>query len=919
MNWKIQINVLILSFAILTGCEPTVVNQQQELRDKTQPQVASEIDVQTFVNSLKISYTVVDNITAEGCKDLVESGLCFDAEISLSLEDAVNLKNWKIFFSNMSPILLDSSELFDITHVNGDQHFISPTESFKGWTGQQSATIGFKAEFWHISEFDSPPNFYLVVEGHEPQIIKSTTRYIDSETGQETLPHMASFKDSEKQFKRGKIDLSVWDTAKNLYQVNQKNGVTKINANHRVIPKPLKQTVLNPNEYLDLSSGLLINKNEFNIGLDNPAIIRLNRLGLTVSQSKGVAVEITKLTLNELSDSDRLLLTASEYENKNYSSQILESAYLLEVSKQGISIKAGSEKGIFYGLQSIAGLYQPGFNQLSLVRIVDKPRYQYRGFFIDVSRNFRNADFIINLLDQMAAYKLNKFHFHLGDDEGWRLEIPGLPELTELGSKRCHDPAETTCLSPQLGNGPVSNTDNNGFYSLQDYQRILKAASARHIEVIPSFDMPGHSRAAVKSMQLRYKKLLVSGDRELAEEYLLTDQNDQSIYSSVQFYNDNTLNVCKESTYRFVEKVLAEVIELHKSAEQPLRTYHIGADETAGAWNDSPDCQQFMNDNMLTTEQLTPYFIQRVAKFLASKNVRPGGWSDGLGLASHDEMPSDVHVNVWTPLFWEGHKVAHSMVNRDWQVVLSMPDVSYFDFPYQADPKERGYYWGSRNTNTRQIFEWMPDNLPIHAEIWRDRQNIPFVSDDREIVSNDKSSGYQPKKVGKSFYGIQAQLWSEMVRSDDIAEYLIFPRLLALAERAWHKPSWEVNYDYRGALFSSDTNSFTESLAITRNRDWLEFSNAIAAKEMSKLDRTNTFYRLPTAGAILIDNKLFMNSAFPGLPLQYKIGSDEWINYSNQAIGVDVPPDELILVRTTNYSGTRVGRFLTVNNMPKRQ
>jgi hexosaminidase len=918
MNWKTQYSTLLLLTTILLGCDTSSISDRDSpLQNAAEPTDQQNTDkfseLKKFANTLTLRYLVLDNVNAKECDRLVKSGLCFDAQITLEMNGQVELKNWRIYFSNMSPILEDYSDLMDITHVNGDQHFISPTSKFSGWNGNQKITIKFKAEFWHISEFDSPPNFYLVVEGHPPQLIQSTLAQIDAVTGQEFMAHMESFTDHDKQFKRGKEDQSIWHTAEKLYQLNHGKGATKATVKHRILPTPFDQKMSSNNATIDISKGLNIGPNVFQIDSSNPAVKRLQQIGITINGSQGIPVLIEQLEPEVFVDiTQEELLWEDEKNNPNYL-MLLNSAYELSVEEQQITIKAVTQTGAFYALQSVAGLYQLGSDELPLMKVNDKPRYAYRGFFIDVARNFRRKDFIIKLLDQMAAYKLNKFHFHLGDDEGWRLEIPGLPELTELGAKRCHDPHETQCLSPQLASGPNPNGPNDGFYSIRDYQEILQFAAERHIEVIPSFDMPGHSRAAVKSMQLRYKKYMALGDRELAEEFLLSDLNDQSKYSSVQFYTDNTLNVCKESSYRFVEKVLNEVINFHLSAEQPLRTYHIGADETAGAWKDSPECQLFTKQKKLNVEQLTGYFIQRVSTFLASKKVTPGGWSDGLSLVSQSEMPKDVHVNVWTPLFWEGHKVAHQMANRNWSVVLSNPDVTYFDFPYQADPKERGYYWGARYTNTQQIFEWMPDNLPVHAEIWKDRTNRSYTADDRAVLEAKNVEAHSPKDIDKYFYGIQAQLWSEMVRSEEIAEYLIFPRLTALAERAWYKPEWEIPYAAEGKLFNDKTTHFSTGHKSLRDEEWLIFAKILALKEMPKLDLNGVKYRLPTAGAKLSQDSLLINSAFPGLPLQYKIGDGKWLDYPDNHDGVKVDSTQTIYVRTTNLSRTRFGRTTEVN------
>ncbi len=849
------------------------------------------INLESLAKNLTIVYQVVDNLKAKGCESLVEGGQCFDAEIVLSLQPKMTLDPWRIYFSHMSPILQDDSAEFNIHRVNGDLHYIEPTDKFTGWQGNTAFTIPFKAQFWHISEFDSPPNFYLVGSEQQSHLIHSTLAQLDPATGQEILPHVAPFK-QQKQFKRNISDRSQWATADQLFSVNQQVAYGLLDITTRIIPKPYKVTMSEQQQPLDISNGIRLEVNEFNIGDKNPAIQRMKRLGISLNKINAVPITISKVAGIDHPE-----------------------AYQLSISKDAINIRASSEAGAFYALQSINALLMPSTLSLPtamilpIMEIEDQPRYDYRGLFIDVARNFRSKQFIIKMLDQMAAYKLNKFHFHLGDDEGWRLEIPGLPELTQLGSQRCHDLEETTCLMPQLGHGPDKNNPNNGYYTLDDYRSILLAAKARNIQVIPSFDMPGHSRAAVKSMQLRYKKFMALGKKELAEEYLLTDLNDQSQYSSVQFYNDNTLNVCLKSTYRFVEKVLDEVIKLHNVTTAPLTTYHIGADETPGAWRDSPKCRQLNELQSIATKDLSQYFILKVSHFLAKRNITTGGWSDGFSKLTAEQLPKNIHVNAWTPLFWDGHKIAHSMANRDWKVVLSLPDVSYFDFPYQADPKERGYYWGSRFINTRKLFEWMPDNLPLHAEIWNDRLNRPMTLDDRAETDPENGEAYRPMKSTATFYGIQAQLWSEMIRSDEIAEYMLFPRLLALAERAWYKPDWEPEYDHSGKLYSRQTSYFGPQDRIKRNKDWAEFANAVAQKELTKLEIDDVFYRIPTAGAQLENGWLKMNSIFPSLPMEYQTEDGVWTPYSADE-PIVVKKRQSVRIRVTNQSGNRAGRSL---------
>ena len=172
----------------------------------------------------------------------------------------------------------------------------------------------------------------------------------------------------------------------------------------------------------------------------------------------------------------------------------------------------------------------------------DNPRFGFRGVHVDLSRNFLGKDVVMHLIEQMFQLKLNKLHLHLADDEGWRLEIPALPELTQIGAYRCFELAEEQCLLPQLGSGPFREQPTNGFLTTDEYKDILRFAHERQIEVIPSFDMPGHARAAVKAMEARYRKYKALEQTEKAEEFLLSDFLDDTEYLSVQFYKDNTVN-----------------------------------------------------------------------------------------------------------------------------------------------------------------------------------------------------------------------------------------------------------------------------------------------------------------------------------------------------------------------------------------
>jgi hexosaminidase len=556
-----------------------------------------------------------------------------------------------------------------------------------------------------------------------------------------------------------------------------------------------------------------------------------------------------------------------------------------------IEITAPDAAGAGYALQSLAqeAAYEHG--QLRPITISDAPQYRFRGLHIDLARNFHSKGEVLKVIDEMGRYKLNRLHLHLGDDEGWRLQIARFPELTEVGAFRCYDPSETHCLLPELGAGPDRNTPVNGYLTRADYIDILKAAKARGIEVIPSFDMPGHSRAAIRSMEVRYRRLMALGRRSEAEEYRLVEPGDTTKYRSVQNYNDNTLNVCLDSTYRFIDAVIDDIAALHKAAGQPLRTYHIGADETAGAWSGSPACKALMQRTGLKVSQLGPMFIERVSKSLAKRGIAVAGWSDGLDHVDPAKMPAKVQSDIWGDLFTVAPAEANRTANLGWKTVIAVPNVLYFDVPYAPSPLERGYDWPTRGTDTFKVFSFMPDNLAANASVMKDIKSKPTTVTDSV-----------PLVAGRAITGAQANLWSETVRRDSLVDYMLFPRLLALSERAWHRPSWEPQYQ------PSATYSYADGKvdAAALKSDWNLFSQKMPV-QLRQLESAGIMYRIAPPGAVIAGGILEANSEFPGQPIEYRTGSGGWTRYVGP-VRVSAPVE----LRTRSFDGRRTSRIVEV-------
>jgi len=477
----------------------------------------------------------------------------------------------------------------------------------------------------------------------------------------------------------------------------------------------------------------------------------------------------------------------------------------------------------------------------------------------DMARNFHGKAVTLRLIEQMGRYKLNKLHLHLTEDEGWRIQIPGLPELTDVGGNRCFDLTETQCLLTQLGTGPSKSGSGNGFYTRDDFVEILKFAAARHIEVIPEIDMPGHARAAIKSMQARYKKLLAAGQKEAAEQYLLNDPADKSQYMSVQNYTDNAINVCLPSTYVFAEKVIYELQQMYRAAGLKMTTFHMGGDEVGkGAWQQSPACNALFakgEKGVTGVADLKPYFVSKIADITNSRGLNLAGWEDGLmydptNTFNRKQFANDkVYANAWDNIWeWGVADRAYRLANAGYQVILSPGSHLYFDHPYEANPEERGYYWATRYSDTAKVFGFMPENYYANAD--KTREGVP-ITNLEALVGREMPKLHKPENI----VGMQGQLWSETVRTPEQFEQMIYPRVIALAERAWHKADWEAD----------------KPNTQVRLQEWANFSAALVTKELPKLAAAGSAFYLPPPGAVIQNGQLLANAGYVGLTVEYSL------------------------------------------------
>jgi hexosaminidase len=864
---KQTLTAVFLTLLCLYGCD------NQTTSESPPKPLTNQAVIDQIADSLVVSFEVLENRGDGNCLPGIKQS-CYKAAITLTSPHAITSKDWSIYFSSVDKLNRSLPGEFVIDHVNGDLNRISPSETFTAFAAGESKTIEFVVNGLNLTEARMMPNYYVVSDTTDARTIVSTRPYADKETGLEVRPYAKDL-DWKNDFVRALGDNTQLADSNYLYNKNSDIRQDKSKVDIGIIPSPSSISRKSLEGSLSIHHGFHIASNDFSKQSIKYALSHLEALNLIVNDS----ADNTPIVIKRIADN-----------------QSKQGSYKLDIALEQITIESSSASGAAYAIASIGRLVDLKTESLPFVIVEDSPRFQFRGMHVDVSRNFHSKTFILKLMDQMANYKMNKLHLHLGDDEGWRLEIQDLPELTDLGSRRCHDLQEKECLLPQLGSGADPDPIRDGFYTKSDYLEILRAATERHIQVIPSFDMPGHSRAAVKAMEARYHDYMRKEQPEKATEFLLSDFDDTTEYSSIQHYNDNTINVCLPSSYAFISKVIDEIKILHDQADHPLTRYHIGADETAGAWIDSPECKALFDDPQLAVNNahdLAGYFIEKIAALLHEKGIEPAGWSDGMSNPRIRYMPPVVQTNLWETLYSGGHKTAHDQVNRGWQAVLSTPDALYFDFPHETHPKEAGYNWGSRHTNTRKIFEFMPGNLPAHAEFWQNNVDAGYQLDDRESML----------QAGKGFIGIQGHLWSETIRTDDQAQYQIFPRLLALAERAWHEPDWEVPYNYGGEVYSKETKHFTQTMREQRDEEWTHFANTLGHKEFLKLDKEGVFYRIPTVGAKVIDEKLHANLIFPGLPIEYRTKGSQWKPYTSP---IDISTETEIRARSADKK--RAGR-----------
>ncbi len=438
-------------------------------------------------------------------------------------------------------------------------------------------------------------------------------------------------------------------------------------------------------------------------------------------------------------------ITLPIVENKNFTSftiniQISETGlgkegYKLNINARYIQLEAETEIGIFYGIRTLSQMlfkdssYSP-YLMIPTSRIEDKPRFKWRGMHLDVSRHFFDVNFIKRYIDFLSMFKFNIFHWHLTDDNGWRIEIKKYPELQKISAWRAERKGiDWRDCEPQK---PNEKTNYGGYYSQKEIKEIVEYAAEKHITIIPEIEMPGHSLEVLAAFP-----------------DLGCTKGPYYVATGDYWPNKDILCAGNNAVFEFLENVLDEIIELF-----PSKYIHIGGDEANKTeWKKCELCQKRIKEENLKDENdLQAWFIKKIADYLSKKGKEIIGWEEIL--------EGDISTNSII-MSWMGKSAEIEAIKSGHLVVMCPQTHCYFDH-YQADPKKEPAAIGGF-TDLKKVYEFEP---------------IPKKLNETE---------------SKYILGAQGNLWTEWIDSPEHAEYMLFPRMLALAEIVWspENKDWE--------------------------------------------------------------------------------------------------------------------------------
>lgn len=520
--------------------------------------------------------------------------------------------------------------------------------------------------------------------------------------------------------------------------------------------------------------------------------------------------------------------------------------YALNAGNVGVFIKANQPAGLFYAVQTLRQLFpaqiesQTPVNdvkwEIPAVSIKDQPRFGWRGLMLDVSRHFFTKEEVKRYIDDMVKFKFNVLHFHLTDDQGWRVEIKSYPKLTEVGAWNVKKTGRFGTFSKPDSTEP---RNHGGFYTQEDIRELVKYAKDRHVEILPEIDVPGHSLAAIAS----YPWLTSTPGNYQVN----SGEKFMEWPASGHFYGllDNALNPANEKVYEFLDKVFGEIAQLF-----PFDYIHMGGDETArNFWEKSADIKALMErEKLKDLDEVQAYFVSKVNKIITSKGKKLIGW---------DEILQGGLVPGAAVMSWRGMDGGIAAAKKGHEVVMSPTTFAYLDY-MQGDISMEPPVYASLRLKKAYSFDPLPQ-------------------------------GIDPKLIK----GGQANLWTEQVYNLRQAQYMTWPRGLAIAESVW-SPAASKNW----------TNFLKRVEAQFPRFDYAQTKYAPSIYEPDvKVKKTGT-------EGLLIE----LTPEIDGLTLHYSFdNSYPDAYYPSYKTALEVPKDAETFRVTSYKNGKQVGRFMTIS------
>lgn len=770
----------------------------------------------------------------------VKPNIC-ESRITLTNISADTLRDdWAIYWNQMSvePIEIDGDPL-RVKQIQASYHTLLPTEEWSPLAPDSSITVSLYYKGNIMRRSGAPQGAFIVQEGQKPQTIKIEYRH---------SPDASEF--------RRKTDGEPYADGEEIYRRNERF--------YRIAPQ-------------DKDSMLCL--------LPQPKEI-VRKAGRCLTK-KALFISETDTTLPH-------------------------DGYRLLIERDTIYAYVENAQALQYAKETVKRLSEHFGGSVPCCEISDWPDTQYRGLMIDIARNFTGKEELLKIIDLLAMYKMNVLHLHLTDDEGWRIEIAGLPELTEVGSRRGYTTDERDCLYPMYTGGwdpDDKSAPGNGYLTRKDFIEILHYAKEHYVRVVPEIDMPGHSRAAIKAMESRYWKYIAT-DKEKAEEYLLNDFADTSKYVSAQHYTDNVICIALPSCYNFCQKVIDEVVSMYREADAPIEIFHVGGDEVPrGAWLGSPQVAEYVRsmrhdvEGVDTKERaekteivqtvvtgadvanLKDSFLESIAAMLADHGLQTAGWEE-VAYRRGKPNPRFAGKNILTYTWnsvpeWNGDEKPYQLANAGYPVMICSVCNLYMDMCYLNHEEGTGLNWGGY-VDEYCTFDLRPDSLYLSVR----RTMNGKTRNLREYASSNKTQLIPDS--AKNLKGVQAQLWSETIRSSEQLEGYLLPKLLGTAERTWNN-RWRGEYE----------------TALN------EYNHQIFGCELPYLNKLGYAFRLSPPG-IRRENTdiethaqtIYMNSAIEGAEIRYTLDGTRPTEQSALYTGPFTSDAELIKARCF-YLGRR--------------